>query len=117
MAPPMAGTCDVEIPPSISDTGKSSSGDCGVELSVRSQSCFEFLHTKSRLLGADVLDIQPKDPGKFRQVVDIAARCQQGEDTALFNRELLLLTQTKAIAVCDLILLEFLPVFRIVERI
>src|SRR5271165_908549 len=116
MAPPMAGTCEVEIPPRISDM-RPSLVDGGVEFGVRRQARFELLDAETCLLCADVLHIQAKYPCKFGQVVDVAAGCQQLQYTAVLDRQPLLIAQAIAVAIGSLVRHEFPAVLRIVERI
>ena len=69
-----------------------------------------------RSTDADVLYVQPEDAGKFGQVVDVAAGCQQGQHVAGADGLALFGVQAVAGAVAVFVGQEGGPVGAVVER-
>ena len=77
MAPPIAGTWLVKIPPII----------CAMSESLRliEKHLFESVNAHAGLLRPDILHVQAKNTGKLCEVINIPALCDHGEDIAVLH--------------------------------
>src|SRR6188768_742332 len=106
IAMPMAGMCEVPMPPTIRATSISRSAQHGAEV----------LDAAPGLLGADILHVQAEDPGELGEVVDVAAGGDQRQHVAAPDCLALRLVESVLPAIRILVTQELGAVMRLVER-
>src|SRR5215471_955018 len=82
--------CDVATAPTISAI---------LSLSGPKQHLLKLFFRYAALLCAYLLNAQPKDPGPFRQVVNVAAGCKQFRDISMLQGDALIRRNVESIAV------------------
>src|SRR5512145_2356985 len=98
IAPPIAGTCEVVMPPMILAISNLLAG--------RDELGLELFLGHAGLLGADVLHVQAEDAGELGEVVGVAAGGQQLQHVARTDRLALLGVQAVLRAIGVLVRLE-----------
>src|SRR5690606_2412679 len=110
MAPPIAGTCDVPMPPTILPTlCRPVPGRCG-------EAFLELGNRRAGLLRTDVLHVEAVDADELREIVDVAALREQLEHVPVPHGGPLRVAQSVAAAVTVLVSEKRGAIRGIVER-